>query len=396
MVESANGGFYFKCIRCKFSCSDEKMIWKHECRRSEKDQQKRKSHHHHQHHSHSHDSDDAEKTNLHVCSICGAYLSTLIDFNEHMLDHCKVFREEGVYECVLCVFKSVDETAYSNHLSEHSWSSPFYCSLCEYKSTKLVRMKSHAVKHLECKGPSHFECLICNKICGTRNSLEKHKQRHKKNYDFKCVICGLTFRHRSALSQHTVTHTKERMFLCTVCGLRYDTKHALDAHVKVHFRDNRLFCCHVCGTKFRTKNILRKHVLTEHDGVKSFKCDLCSESFVFRYTMLKHRKTHGSQMYVCGYCNKQFKSPHYLKTHCAIHEGKNPFVCTSCDFSAPSKVILKKHMMIHSFSKVVNLLSCEHCNYVTFVQSEMEHHITLCHPTTSNQSSMMIIVTDTQ
>ncbi|KAL7636598.1 UNVERIFIED_CONTAM: hypothetical protein RMT77_013375 [Armadillidium vulgare] len=381
-MEAQNGeGYYYKCQRCEFLCNEEKMILKHECNAVTVDINNRKPRR----------KNKFVPSNVFICTICDAYVLDVVDFNEHMLDHYKIVHGESDFECILCTMKTTDHDEYKMHLFEHSWTVPYSCDLCDYRSTKELRMRNHAVKHMECKGPNHFECLICGKICGTRNALEKHKQRHKRNYDFKCEICSLTFRHRSALSQHTANHTKERIFMCQICNYRYDSQHSLNVHFRVHFRDE-LFECHICKEKFKSKNSYRNHVLSMHEGIKPFKCDYCEEAFIFKHTMLIHRKTHGSQIYVCGYCNKKFKSQHYLKIHCAIHEGKNPFKCPSCEFSSTSKTTLKKHMHTHVDTLNLNLLSCGACNYVTVYPSEMDKHTRFHHSTEFDQSKMLFFV----
>lgn len=382
-IEATNGeGYYYKCQRCEFICNEEKMILKHECNAVTVDVRNRKPRRKDR---------LSGGPNMWVCTLCDTYVVDVVEFNEHMLEHDKIVPEKGMYECILCIMKTDNYEEYKNHLRSHSWNLPYSCDLCDYRSTKELRMKRHAIKHLECKGPNHFECLICRKICGTRNALEKHKQRHKKNYDFKCEICGLTFRHRSALSQHTLIHTKERTFVCHICSYRYDSQHSLDVHIKVHFRDN-LFTCHICKQKFKSKNAYRTHVLSTHQGVKPFKCDLCDEAFIFKHTMLIHRKTHGNQYHVCHYCNKQFKSLHYLRIHCAIHEGKNPFKCSICNFDTSSKAILKKHIATHESPGTLNFLSCDECSHTTSSPNDMLKHVEECHPHSMEHNKMVIIM----
>ena len=283
-----------------------------------------------------------------ACSICGYNVpeTNVVAFNEHMLNHDEDMSREG-YECILCVFKGTEYKEYEEHLNSHSWKKPYTCESCPYKSNKEMKFKKHIIRHLECKGPSHFECIICGKICGTRNSMEKHKQMHKRNYAFKCDLCSITFRHKSALSQHTIlSHTKERTFVCSVCNCLYDSQHSLDIHMKVHFKDN-FFTCHVCGEKFKSKTTHRNHVITKHPNDRQFTCNICGECFLFKHNMLTHQRKHEAQTYNCPYCNKKFKNNDYLTLHCAIHEGKKPYKCTECNFETTTRLLLKKHLALH-------------------------------------------------
>ena len=101
------------------------------------------------------------------------------------------------------------------------------CHIC---SKKVVNLNKHLDIHL---GQKSFFCVICDKVFGRADKLERHTLIHNPNKDFyKCDKCGKRFQRSDKLKRHIIIHSSQKPFICTVCKMSYNRKDWLTKHMK--------------------------------------------------------------------------------------------------------------------------------------------------------------------
>ncbi|XP_020789780.2 LOW QUALITY PROTEIN: transcription factor E4F1 [Boleophthalmus pectinirostris] len=75
------------------------------------------------------------------------------------------------------------------------------------------------------------------------------------------------------------------------------------------------YLCGVCEKTFKTLNILRTHLKT-HTDEKNFKCELCDTSFRTKGSLIRHNRRHTDERpYRCNLCGQSFRESGALTRH---------------------------------------------------------------------------------
>ncbi|XP_075961865.1 uncharacterized protein LOC142965049 isoform X1 [Anarhichas minor] len=139
----------------------------------------------------------------------------------------------------------------------------------------------------------------------------------------------------------------EKPFNCSVCKKSFGRRQTIKRHMVTHTGD-KPFSCSECNTSFSRSGHLQRHMRC-HTGEKLFSCSLCKKSFGRRETLQRHVRLHtGEKPYSCSECDRGFTDSRGLKTHMRLHTGEKPFSCSLCDNRFQRKSALKLHMKAHT------------------------------------------------
>lgn len=101
---------------------------------------------------------------------------------------------------------------------------------------KMNKEKQKIGTNLQAKPDLPFVCTIdgCNKSYARKDSFNRHKLRHTKN--FVCDICNEKFSQISDIKRHMSCHTKDLPFSCEKCEYKSRQKTNLTRHMKIHHK----------------------------------------------------------------------------------------------------------------------------------------------------------------
>jgi len=162
-------------------------------------------------------------------------------------------------------------------------------------------------------GEDFFYCddPKCNKNFTSVWYFEKHlKVDHAKSYKaFECHICKKRYGHRQSVYNHMWSHNGEK---CETCGKSLSSFQAFEGHMRIHSGE-KPFECQVpnCNRTFRCRSSLDSHV---HHGVGP------------------NGGEKDGRKHACNFlgCTKRFTSKQSLKDHKNLHTGEHPYECCGC------------------------------------------------------------------
>lgn len=216
------------------------------------------------------------------------------------------------------------------------------------------------------------------------DSLRSHMYVHlqdKKREKIKCActICGKLYVCKANMLRHRkeVHFPKElvpKPYICSVCGSQWATKSKLIAHAKNH--DNPEFFCDLCSKGFSLKGALALHLQT-HMSDRPFFCDICGKSYKTKYQLRDHQMSHNEERTLkCSMCPATFKMPNSLRTHeKQVHIATGPIACEACGKLCKNKSSLKSHSALHSGKN----LNCPHCDKIYKVLDTLKRHVQRVH-----------------
>uniref|UniRef100_A0A3B4BA96 Transcription factor E4F1 n=1 Tax=Periophthalmus magnuspinnatus TaxID=409849 RepID=A0A3B4BA96_9GOBI len=107
----------------------------------------------------------------------------------------------------------------------------------------------------------------------------------------------------------------EDVHKCGRCQAEFSTLDAFIQH-KLHknCKTDGRYLCGVCEKTFKTLNILRTHLKT-HTDEKNFKCELCNTSFRTKGSLIRHNRRHTERPYRCNLCGQSFRESGALTRH---------------------------------------------------------------------------------
>lgn len=150
-----------------------------------------------------------------ICDICLQTFQCFDTFNTHMF---KVHKDEEVFKCKYCSYKSHVHFHIKRHEKNHSKINIFSatlqkqnqllqkyeCKLCRlmFKSQTYLRM------HVSLRHTNHngYRCKRCTFTCNNQTYLRMHFNKHKPNILFECSVCKKKFRHKVRLEIHVRSH----------------------------------------------------------------------------------------------------------------------------------------------------------------------------------------------
>ena len=141
------------------------------------------------------------------------------------------------------------------------------------------------------------------------------------------------------ISVHGVKKCKRRTYLsCKVagCKTKFNSVKAWNAH---HWRlhHNTMLKCNLCNKEFKTPSFMRDHTYIHSD--KAFKCNLCGRVFAFKSSLQIHHRTHlKARLFKCfaKNCKQEYKWAQDLHRHVQKHL-KRVYGCNICDYTTYEK-----------------------------------------------------------
>lgn len=113
-------------------------------------------------------------------------------------------------------------------------------------------------------------------LCLSGHQFSLHKIQAHTQSVYHCSVCEYSTDRMARLREHLNTHSKDQPFQCSQCSKRFSTHYALSVHTKSAHTAERLHC-EYCDFKSVTNTKMRDHVrnMHTHKGVKPFKCGYC-------------------------------------------------------------------------------------------------------------------------
>ena len=181
------------------------------------------------------------------------------------------------------------------------------------------------------------------------------------------------------ISVHGVKKCKRRTYLsCKVagCKTKFDSVKAWNAHHRQLHR-NTLLRCNLCNKEFKTPSFMRDHTYIHSD--KAFKCNLCGRVFTFKSSLQIHRWTHlKARLFKCfaKNCKHEYKWAQDLHRHVQKHP-RCVYGCNICDYTTYEKWLIKRHHVKHEETTYYDCVNCDYkCKYYT----QWSRHVAKCNP----------------
>ncbi|XP_045208206.2 zinc finger protein 729-like [Mercenaria mercenaria] len=204
--------------------------------------------------------------------------------------------------------------------------------------------------------PFRYKCSYegCLKQFKDKWEEKKHVNAvHLNIRKYQCEFCGYRAKTFNALKVHLLAiHTKEsekKVYECDVCGKSFGKRNSLYYHKTLH-SDTKHYICEFenCGKSFRLKDGLRKHERI-HTGFKPYQCEVCEERFSRKIYLETHMYKHtGLKKFVCEICKKFFSQKGNLTVHMLLHDQERPvYKCQKCSYTSNFKSNLTKHLQQH-------------------------------------------------
>lgn len=176
---------------------------------------------------------------------------------------------------------------------------------------------------------------------------------------YACLACKASYTRISDLRNHiTRSHLKEKFIKCQVCTETFMYHSQRKEHMYLHHSVQKpdVFICDYCQRQFKRKNTLAEHVMDVHIEKKCVHCDM---KFVRRKIMFHMNEAHGATMPTCGICGlRTLKESALVRHQRNVHlseKDKQCFVCAKLFYTESN---LREHMITHN---QVRAFSCDVC-----------------------------------
>nr|CAH7729041.1 unnamed protein product [Callosobruchus chinensis] len=318
---------------------------------------------------------------LHECTKC-SYKTTIFKhlFDRHMLMHPEIASSYTPGMCIHCkeTFKNkiwLDDHVVKKHPNFiTSVTSKLYeCSQCIYKTVIERSFDQHMSMH-SATASTHKPnpCIHCNATFKNKGSLNDHIL--KKHPDFvssitkkinTCTTCNFKTTIKHQFDRHMSGSLTRKIYECTLCPYKTVFKYKLDRHMLKHAETDKINACIHCNATFKNKADLDEHVVRRHPNFTSslsrkiYECTQCVYKSLRKKSFVKHMSRHpeavpGDSLNRCVHCNATLRSKRALDDHVvrkhpdsAAPVGRKILECTECRFKTVLKGSLAQHMLTH-------------------------------------------------
>ena len=235
------------------------------------------------------------------------------------------------------------------------------CTLCSEKFDTQESASRHpsTVHHIyqaRNNRKSCYNCDICGKKIGYKDSLRDHKLRShyegKSAEKFKCNLCNFTSPVRRSVTGHMrsvhgeVTDTKRKKALkCSLCDHSAPCKSRLLEHIMIVHQKIKDHVCKHCGFATSRKQNLTLHVRSVHCKEKPFQCTICGHTSAQSNALTDHieivHTKPPKRERTCFICNKLLSLRRNLKGH--LKKEHSVYKCQKCDHIASDAFGLNYH-----------------------------------------------------
>ena len=155
----------------------------------------------------------------------------------------------------------------------------------------------------------------------------------------------------------------EKPLECDQCHKCFGNMKSLRLHKRRTHVGKKLFVCGKCDKSYKSSRYLRRHeMLHEGERLLNFACNQCDKCFTWPEDLQRHKKTHlGLKPYACNLCDKSYSYSWDLKRHQRTHTGEKPYRCSQCDKCFTYSRVLLRHSRTHTGVKPYKCNQCGKC-----------------------------------
>jgi len=198
--------------------------------------------------------------------------------------------EDVVHMCDECGKEFPSANVLTRHKRTHS-SHIFHCKECSADFSEPVAFKRHSVVMHEIHRPFTCSHPGCNYCSDRLSNVEKHMSIHSLTHAFACSLCGRTFAQDAGLRSHLLSCMSSRSFLCDLCGSSFNHLQSMLSHQRVHTGE-RPYRCTDCDSTFADHRNYKRHRRI-HDNAFPYACMLCGKRFRHSNSLKSHLGSHG-------------------------------------------------------------------------------------------------------
>ncbi|XP_060857315.1 transcriptional repressor CTCFL-like [Metopolophium dirhodum] len=279
---------------------------------------------------------------LHLCDYCPYSTGKRYLLSRHMKSHSK----ERPHICTICDrgFKTL--TSLQNHVNTHTGTKPYSCRSCPSNFTTSGELVRH-VRYKHTHEKPH-KCTVCDYASVELSKMRNHMRCHTGERPYQCPHCTYASPDTFKLKRHLRIHTGEKPYECDICFTKFTQSNSLKTHRQIHSGEKPVFKCDLCPATCGRKTDLRIHVQKLHTSDKPIKCKRCGDAFPDRYQYKVHCLSHkGEKCFKCELCSYASTFQRHLETHMLTHTDEKPFQCDQCDRSFRQQQLLRRHHNLH-------------------------------------------------
>ncbi|XP_022179902.1 transcriptional repressor CTCFL-like isoform X2 [Myzus persicae] len=279
---------------------------------------------------------------VHVCDYCNYSSKKRYLLTRHMKSHSK----ERPYQCDICARGFKTQASLQNHVNTHTGTKPFNCRSCSSSFTTSGELVRHnRYKHTHEKP---HKCTLCDYASVEVSKMKNHMRCHTGERPYQCPHCSYGSPDKFKLKRHLRIHTGEKPYECDICLTKFTQSNSLKTHRLIHSGAKPVFKCDHCPVTCGRKTDLRIHVQKLHTSDKPILCNRCGKAFPDRYQFKVHCLSHkGEKCFKCKLCSYASTTERHLQTHMFVHSDKKPFQCDQCDQAFRQKQLLRRHHNLH-------------------------------------------------
>lgn len=233
-----------------------------------------------------------DRRKIYQCRECAFYSHR----HGNLIRHMKIHTDERPYKCHLCERSFRTNTLLRNHINTHTGVKPYKCTVdgCEMAfvtSGELTRHTRYIHTH-----EKPFRCTLCDYASVEISKLRRHFRSHTGERPYACDECGKAFADSFHLKRHKMSHTGEKPYSCPECGQRFTQRGSVKMHIQQqHTKTAPKFRCEICKTLLGRKSDLNVHMRKQHAFQETpIQCRYCDELFHDRWSLMQHQRTHRS------------------------------------------------------------------------------------------------------
>jgi len=233
-----------------------------------------------------------DRRKIYQCRECSFYSHR----HGNLIRHMKIHTDERPYKCHLCDRTFRTNTLLRNHINTHTGVKPYKCTVdgCDMAfvtSGELTRHTRYIHTH-----EKPFRCTLCDYASVEISKLRRHFRSHTGERPYPCTECGKAFADSFHLKRHRMSHTGEKPYECPECGQRFTQRGSVKMHIQQqHTKTAPKFRCEICKTLLGRKSDLNVHMRKQHAFQETpLQCRYCDELFHDRWSLMQHQRTHRS------------------------------------------------------------------------------------------------------
>ena len=160
----------------------------------------------------------------------------------HIEEYARLkYKKEHKHNCpAVCKFSCNSTKLLNEHY--HTSHPPIIFKTCAKSFNNPSSYRQNSYWHKKSASSNMFNCDRCDYSCPFKNTLESHKDKHRRGYYF-CFSarCGKSFQRDSSLKAHLKLHNGKNIF-CDHCDYACKDVQYLTQHYRSHTKELKFFC----------------------------------------------------------------------------------------------------------------------------------------------------------